>query len=75
MAVEQQHDLGRVEIEEADIVGDWQRPSFDVSSSSVGVFDEDRLVAYSEVTDPWRADGAVHPGELDSRIDGHVRAR
>src|SRR3954464_3904027 len=60
-AAEEQHDLGSVEIEEADIVGDWQRPSFEVSSSTVGVFDGDRLGAYSEVTDPWRADGAVHP--------------
>jgi GNAT superfamily N-acetyltransferase len=61
MAAEEEHDLGSVEIEEADIVGDWQRPSFDVSTSTVGVFDQDRLVAYAEVTDPWRADGAVHP--------------
>jgi mycothiol synthase len=61
MAAEEEHDLGSVEIEEADIVGDWQRPSFDVAASTVGVFDGERLVAYAEVTDPWRADGAVHP--------------
>jgi GNAT superfamily N-acetyltransferase len=61
MAAEEQHDLGSVEIEEADIVGDWQRPSFDIAASTVGVFDDDHLVAYAEVTDPWRADGAVHP--------------
>jgi GNAT superfamily N-acetyltransferase len=61
MAAQQQHDIGSVEIEEADIVGDWQRPSFDVAASTVGVFDGERLVAYGEVTDPWRADAAVHP--------------
>jgi GNAT superfamily N-acetyltransferase len=61
MAAQQQHDIGTVEIEEADIVGDWQRPSFDVGASTVGVLDGDRLVAYGEVTDSWRADAAVHP--------------
>ena len=36
-------------IEEADIVGDWQRPAFDLATQSVGVLDGDRLVAYAEV--------------------------
>ena len=36
MAAQELHDLGAVDIEEADIVGDWQRPSFDVSASTVG---------------------------------------
>src|SRR4051812_29793828 len=63
MARQEQADIGRVEIEAADIVGDWQRPSFDVAASTVGVFDGERLVAYAEVTDPWRADGAVHPAD------------
>ena len=35
MAAEEEHDLGKAEIEEADIVGDWQRPSFDVGSRTV----------------------------------------
>ena len=61
MAAEEQADLGSVEIEEADIVSDWQRPSFDVSAGTVGVFDDDRLVAYAEVSDGWRGDAAVHP--------------
>ena len=47
MAAQELHDLGIVEIEEADIVGDWQRPSFDVPASTVGVFDGNRLVAYA----------------------------
>ena len=61
MAAQEQEDLGSVEIEEADIVGDWARPSFDVSASTVGVFDGDALVGYAEVTSADRGDAAVHP--------------
>lgn len=61
MAAQEKHDVGTVEIEEADIVGDWQRPSFDVPASAVGVFDGDRLVAYAEVGGNGRGDAAVHP--------------
>jgi mycothiol synthase len=61
MAAQEVHDLGTVEVEEADIVGDWQRPSFEVSASTVGVFDGDRLVAYAEVGGDGRGDAAVHP--------------
>lgn len=62
MARCQQHDVGAVLIEEADIVGDWQRPAFDLASQSVGVLDEDRLVAYGEVYRGRWADAAVDPG-------------
>jgi GNAT superfamily N-acetyltransferase len=61
MAAQEQHDLGEVVIEEADIVGDWQRPSFDVQDSTMGVFDGERLVGYAEVTASERGDAAVHP--------------
>jgi mycothiol synthase len=61
MAAQEQADLGKVEIEEADIVGDWQRPSFDVAASTVGVFDGETLVAYAEVAQAGRGDAAVHP--------------
>src|SRR4051794_6496588 len=61
MAAEQERVLGRIDIEEADIVADWARPSQDLSSSSVGVLDGDRLVAYAEVVGPSRGDAAVHP--------------
>lgn len=61
MAAQEQEDLGSVEIEEADIVGDWGRPSFDVSAQTVGVFDGDTLVGYAEVTHGDRGDAAVHP--------------
>ena len=61
MAAQEQHDLGSVEIEEADIVGDWQRPSFDIPSRTVGVFAGEHLVGYAEFSDPDRGDAAVHP--------------
>lgn len=60
-ARQEQHDLGKVEIELADIVGDWQRPSFDVPGSTVGVFDGETLVAYAEVSRTGRGDAAVDP--------------
>lgn len=62
MAEQELADLGMVEIEEADIVGDWARPSFDVSASTIGVFDGPTLVGYAEVTSADRGDAAVRPG-------------
>ena len=41
MAAQELVDVGEVVIEEADIVGDWQRPGYDVAASTVGVFDGD----------------------------------
>ena len=61
MAADQLDQLGHAEIEEADIVGDWGRPSFDVAASTMGVFDGDHLVGYAEVTAADRGDAAVHP--------------
>ncbi len=64
MAAQEVHDLGRAEIELADIVGDWQRPGFDVAGSTVGVFDPaagDLLVGYAEVGLDERGDAAVRP--------------
>jgi GNAT superfamily N-acetyltransferase len=60
-AAQELHDLGRVETDEADIVGDWQQPGFDVPASTVGIFDGDRLVAYAEVGGEGAGDAAVHP--------------
>jgi GNAT superfamily N-acetyltransferase len=50
---------GEVAIEEADIVSDWQRPSFDLATQSIGVFEGDRLVGYAEVAMGRRADATV----------------
>jgi mycothiol synthase len=60
-AAQERQDLGRAEIELADIIGEWQRPSFEVSRSTVGVYDGDRLVAYGVKTAPDRGEAAVHP--------------
>jgi mycothiol synthase len=61
MALQEQEDLGKVEIEAADIVADWQRPSFDIAASTMGVFDGKTMVAYAEVSPSGRGDSAVHP--------------
>ncbi len=61
MVAQEQHDLGEVAIEEADIVADWQRPSHDLGAHSVGILDGDLLVAYAEYLGATRGDAAVHP--------------
>ncbi|GAA5024468.1 GNAT family N-acetyltransferase [Terrabacter aeriphilus] len=61
MAACEHHDVGEVLIEEADIVGDWQRPGFDLATQSVGVLADGRLVAYAEVFKGRWVDAAVHP--------------
>jgi mycothiol synthase len=61
MAAQEQLDAGAVMIDESYIVGDWQKPSFDLATSTIGVFDGDRLVAYAEVSGADRGDAAVHP--------------
>jgi GNAT superfamily N-acetyltransferase len=61
MSAQELVDVGEVVIEEADIVGDWQRPGYDVPASTVGVLDGDTLVAYAEVSHGDRGDAAVHP--------------
>ena len=61
MAAEQEMLLGRVELEAEDIVADWQRPSFDVPTGTMGVFEGERMIGYAEVTSAGRGDAAVHP--------------
>lgn len=61
MAALELAEIGTADIEEADIVADWQRPSVDVPEVTLGVFDGDRLVGYAEATRDGRGDAAVHP--------------
>ena len=61
IAAQERHDTGEVITDLADIVSDWQRPSFDAATCTVGVFAGDRLVGYAEVSGPDRGDAAVLP--------------
>ncbi len=61
MAAQELADIGQVAIEEADIVSDWARPSHDLGARSVGVWDQDVLVAYAELMGADRADTSVLP--------------
>ncbi len=60
-AAAEKHDTGEVAVELEDIEGDWQRPSFDLATQSVGVFDGDELVAAGEVYKGRRGEASVHP--------------
>jgi len=63
MAATEIETIGEVAIEEADIVSDWQRPSFDMATQTIGVLDardgQGRLVAYADVASGRYADAAV----------------
>ena len=62
MSADQRDVLGRVDIELADVVGDWQRPSYDLATCSVGLFDDaERMIGYAEVGVTGRGDACVHP--------------
>ncbi|MER7556341.1 GNAT family N-acetyltransferase [Nocardioides sp. NPDC126508] len=80
MAANELATIGEVHIEEADIVGDWQRPSFDVAAATVGVLGPDGgLVAYAECSGGARADAAVHPDHwgrgIGTALAGWISAR
>ena len=79
MAAEELAALGRVEIERADIVADWARPSFSVSEQTVGVFDGAALVGYAEHGGDDRSDAGVLPSYhgrgLGTWLAGWVRER
>lgn len=61
IAAQEVHDIGSAEIEEEDLLSEWQRPSYDLGSSSVAVLDGERIVAYAEHMGEERYDAAVHP--------------
>lgn len=61
MAAQELADTGSVEIEEADLVSDWARPSHDLGASSVAVLDGETMVGYAELIGHERADAAVLP--------------
>ena len=61
MAAQELQDVGEVFTEEADIIADWQKPSYDVRGNTVGVFESERLVAYAEFVGGDQGYAAVHP--------------
>ena len=61
MVASETHDAGEAAIDLEDIVSDWQRPSFDLATQSVGVVSGDELVAYAEVANGRYADATVPP--------------
>lgn len=61
IAAEELVDLGAVEMTPEDVLADWQRPSYDIASSTVGVLDGDDLVAYGDLSGPGVAYAAVRP--------------
>ena len=68
-------DSGHLALEPEDIAGDWARPSFNVATDSIGVFDGERLVGAAEVTRSGaRAEGAVRPGERGRGIGSWLAA-
>ena len=74
IAAQEKHDTGTVQIEEADIVADWAKPSHDLAGRSVGVFEGGRLVAYAELMGSDRADAAVHPDRRGRGIGTWIAA-
>ncbi|MEI5673505.1 MULTISPECIES: GNAT family N-acetyltransferase [unclassified Nocardioides] len=61
IAAEELVDLGEVEMTLEDVLADWQRPSYDVATSTIGVLDGDRLIAYGDLSGPGTAYAAVLP--------------
>jgi mycothiol synthase len=61
IAAEEEVDLGAAEMTVEDVLADWQRPSYDIAASTIGVFDGGRLVAYGDFSDTDVAYTAVLP--------------
>jgi ribosomal protein S18 acetylase RimI-like enzyme len=60
-AAQELADIGKVELDLADIVSDWARPSRDLATTTIGVLDGARIVAYAEISGHDRGFCAVHP--------------
>jgi mycothiol synthase len=52
---------GVADISFEDILSDWRRPSFDLTTDSIAVFDDERLVGEAEVFKGRRAEVVVRP--------------
>ena len=75
VAAEELVDLGEVDISLEDVLSDWQRPSYDITTSTMGVFDGGgRLVAYGDVAGPDHAYAAVRPDHQGRGIGTAIAA-
>ena len=45
IAAQERHDIGSVDLEEADLISDWARPGYDLEASSIGVYADEQLIA------------------------------
>ena len=63
IVAEELHDVGQSDVTVEDVVAEWQRPSYDLTSSTVGIFDGDRLVAYADLVHPDFGYSGVLPSE------------
>ena len=61
VAAEEVIDLGEPEVTVEDVLSDWLRPSYDITASTLGVFDGDLLVAYGDLSGPDIGYTAVLP--------------
>jgi mycothiol synthase len=79
IAAEEVVDLGEAEMTLEDVVADWQRPSYDIAASTVGVFDDGRLVAYADHSDVDVAYTAVLPSHqgrgIGTALAGWLQAK
>jgi mycothiol synthase len=79
IAAEEVVDLGESEMTLEDVVADWQRPSYDIAASTVGVFDDGRLVAYADHSDTDVAYTAVLPSHqgrgIGTALAGWLQAK
>ncbi len=63
ITAEELHDVGATDVAVEDVVAEWQRPSYDLASSSIGVLDGPRLVAYADLVHPDFGYTGVLPAE------------
>jgi len=63
ITAEELHDVGTVDVDVDEVVGEWQRPSYDLATSSLGIYDGDRLVAYADLVHPDFGYTGVLPSE------------
>jgi GNAT superfamily N-acetyltransferase len=76
-------DLGSSTVDVDDVLGDWQRPSFDPATDSLGIFKGDMMIGCNEVYKGTRALGGVHPAHRNRGVgtalvvwaEGHARSK